>query len=89
MKVNGNIILTWQAPETDDEMQKAKAFVVYRFDAKSEIDLNNSAAIQAVTPSCQYTVPADTPRGKYHYVITVLDRVNNESPVGRAVSVKL
>ena len=88
-KVNGKNILTWKEPATDDPMQKAKAYVVYRFDAKSEIDLNNAAAIQAVTPQCQYIVPEGTPRGKYHYVVTVLDRVNNESAIGRAVTVKL
>ena len=70
-------------------MQKAKAYVVYRFDAKSEIDLDNAAAIQTVTPQCQYIVPDGTPRGKYHYVVTVLDRVNNESTIGRAVTVKI
>lgn len=86
--VNGNRILTWQAPADDDPMQQPRAYVVYRFTSKEEIDLDRADAIEAVVPQCHYTLPADTPKGKYHYVVTVLDRVNNESPTGRAATVK-
>lgn len=88
-KKNGAKILTWKAPATTDPMQVAKAFVVYRFAAGSHIDLNNAAAIVAVVPSTHYTIPADTPKGKYTYVVTALDRVNNESLSGKSVLVKL
>ena len=70
-------------------MQVAKAFVIYRFAQGEEVDLENAAAIQAVTPNTEYTVPASTPKGSYRFVVTVLDRVNNESPEGKAVTVKL
>ena len=85
----GTKTLTWRAPETTDPMQVAKAFVIYRFAQGEEVDLENAAAIQAVTPNTEYTVPASTPKGSYRFVVTVLDRVNNESPEGKAVTVKL
>lgn len=88
-KKHGAKILTWKAPVTTDPMQVAKAFVVYRFAAGSHIDLNNAAAIVAVVPSTHYTIPADTSKGKYTYVVTALDRVNNESLSGKSVLVKL
>ncbi len=87
--VNGVKSLQWQAPATTDPMQVAKAFVVYRFDAGADINLNDAKAIVAVTPHTHYAIPADTPRGKYVYVVTTLDRVNNESATGTTVKVKL
>ncbi len=89
VKVGGKTIINWQAPQTNDPMQVAKAYVVYQFPQKGEINLEDASAIKAVVPSTSYTIPDDTPKGKYHYVITVLDRVNNESAVGRAVTVKI
>ena len=85
----GTKTLTWRAPETTDPMQVAKAFVIYRFAQGEDIDLDNAAAIQAVTPYAEYVIPADTPRGTYRFVVTTLDRVNNESPEGKSLTVKL
>ena len=86
---NGVKSLQWQAPATTDPMQVAKAFVVYRFDAGADINLNDAKAIVAVTPHTHYAIPADTPRGKYVFVVSTLDRVNNESATGTTVKVKL
>ncbi len=83
-----NGALTWRAPETTDAMQQAKAFVVYRFGNHDKIDLDESEAIQAVVYTNRYEVPTDV-RGKYKYVVTVLDRANNESEKGKSIKVKL
>lgn len=78
--------LTWKAPVTDDPLQQARAFVVYRFEKGEDIDLNKAEAIRAVTYTPSFALPADGKEATY--VVTVLDRVNNESPKGSAVTVK-
>ena len=79
--------LTWKAPITDDVMQQAKAFVVYKFGKKEECDLNNPKAICCVTYEPYYVVPDE--HGKFKYVVTVLDRVNNESKNGKSITLKV
>lgn len=86
---NGMKRLSWTAPETTDPMQYAKAFVIYQFDAKEKVNLDDASAIKAVTPNEYYEFPADMEKGKYKFVVTVLDRVNNESPKGVEVKVQL
>lgn len=78
--------LVWKAPITDDPLQQAQAFVVYRFPADSRPDLNTAVAIQCVTRETSYNLPTDE-TGSYVYVVTVLDRVNNESPNGAAIKI--
>ena len=60
--------------------------MVYRFEKGKDIDLNKAEAIQAVTYTPSFALPADGKEATY--VVTVLDRVNNESPKGSAVTVK-
>ena len=59
-------------------MQQAHFFVVYRFKAGESVDLNNAKAIVDITSATAYTA-VNAPRGRYTYVVTVLDRCNNES----------
>ncbi|MEG0011910.1 MAG: family 10 glycosylhydrolase [Muribaculaceae bacterium] len=87
-KQNDKTILLWNAPKTKDPLQQARAYVVYRFDKNSGEDISDSKAIQAVTYSPQYTIPAGT-TGKYTYVVTTLDRVNNESESFAEIEVNL
>lgn len=76
--------LTWKAPATSDPMQEARAYVVYSFKEGEEIDLDKACAIRQVT----YTPAYELPEGaEGTYVVTVLDRVNNESPKGTAIKV--
>lgn len=79
--------LVWTVEDTEDEMQKANAFVVYRFNAGEKVCLENAAAIKAVTYSKEYTLPKE--KGKFVYVVTVLDRANNESAKGTTINVKM
>lgn len=82
---DGEVALRWKAPNTHDKMQQARAFVVYRFDRDEDIDLDNAAAIRAVTYEPQYIEAVA--KGRYTYVVTVLDRANNESPEGAKIKV--
>ena len=61
--------------------------MVYRFKAGEAINLGNAKAIVDITNATAYTA-ANAPRGRYTYVVTVLDRCNNESAQGACVTVK-
>ena len=87
---DGGKELEWNAPDShNDPMQEAHAYVVYCFEKGEETDLNRSDAILAVTYEPHYLIPADMVRGKYKFIVTVLDRANNESLKGKAIKVKL
>ena len=79
--------LVWTVEDTEDEMQKANAFVVYCFNAGEKVCLENAVAIKAVTYSKEYALPKE--KGKFVYVVTVLDRANNESAKGTTINVKM
>lgn len=79
--------LVWTVEDTEDEMQNANAFVVYRFNAGEKVCLDNAAAIKAVTYNNEYALPKE--KGKFVYVVTVLDRANNESAKGTTINVKM
>ena len=87
LRAEGRVI-KWQAPETDDVMQQARAYVVYCFGKDEEADLENASSIVCVTYSPEYVIPDDKD-GEYRYVVTVLDRANNESKEGKSVVVEL
>ena len=78
--------LLWKAPSTADPMQEARAYVVNRYDKGDDVNIDNAEAIQCVTYKPEYALGAD--HGHFTYVVTVLDRANNESAVGQAINVK-
>ena len=78
--------LVWKAPATDDVMQMARAYVVYRFEAEETPDINNAEAIAGITYEPSFAL-ADNDRG-CTFIITVLDRANNESAKGVAIIIK-
>lgn len=88
---SNNVQLSWTKPSaTTNELDKARQFVVYRFNS-SAIDLNNVDAIQLVTANDQTTTFADnnlTP-AVYYYVVTSLDRFHNESAASNVKEVSL
>ena len=72
-------VLFWTAPKATDEMDMAVQYVVYRFDAKEKVDLNDPSHIVAITRDTFYNLPYDDGKKKYQYVVTALDRLHNES----------
>ncbi|MFI3239444.1 MAG: family 10 glycosylhydrolase [Bacteroidales bacterium] len=83
-KNDNEVSISWSAPATDDKMQEARFYVVYKFTDGAEIDLENSAAIVSLSDKTEFREIA-TNKSKATYVITVLDRLNNESAMGRAI----
>ena len=81
-------MLFWTAPRGRSEMDVARQYVVYRFAKGEDIDINNPAAIVAITPDTFVRLPYADGRKKYTYVVTALDRLQNESK-GSKITVKL
>ena len=61
-------MLFWTAPKAKDEMDRAVQYVVYRFDGKEKVNIDDASHIVAITR-----------KTKYRYVVTALDRLHNES----------
>ena len=72
-------ILFWTAPKADTEMDKAVQYVVYRFGSKEKVDIEDPSHIVAITRNPFYKLPYDDGKTKYRYVVTALDRLQNES----------
>ncbi len=81
-------MLFWTAPKAKKWYDEATKYVVYRFADKESVNLNNPAKIVAITDNTYISLPYDSGKTKYTYVVTALDRMQNES-AGVKVKVKL
>ena len=81
-------ILVWLTPnkKKTKAMDKVTNYVVYCFAPGEKINLENSSNIVAITPNTFYHLPKGL-SGKYTYVVTSLDRTQNESK-GKKLKVK-
>lgn len=77
--VGEEMVLTWEAPEADDEMDRAVHYVVYRFGNKEKVDIEDPSRIVAITRDTHYVLPYEDGKTKYQYAVTALDRLHNES----------
>lgn len=89
-------VLSWDAPVTNDPVQEAVRYVVYVFRENDDIDITNPRAIIRVTNQTSITLPKlDIPKKQkmarppaMKYVVTALDRCNNESVPSEPVIVR-
>ena len=61
-----------------DAMNEPWRYVVYCFDGKEKVNLNDASKIVSITDNIYYKIP-DSEQGRRTYVVTVLDRMQNES----------
>ena len=71
--------LFWTEPAAKHPLDEACNYVVYRFAKGERIDLHSSSHIVAITPQTMYKLPFNGGSTKYTYVVTALDRLQNES----------
>ncbi len=71
--------LFWSAPKSKTIMNKAESYVVYRFEGKEKVRLDDPSKIVAITANQLLKLPYENGSTKYTYVITALDRLHNES----------
>lgn len=72
-------VLFWTAPKGKGWRDEAVKYVVYRFDAKDKVNTNDASKIIAITPQTFLQLPYADGKNKYTYVVTALDRLQNES----------
>ena len=79
-------ILFWTAPKYKEEMNRAVQYVVYRFNDKEKVNIDDPSHIVANTRDNFYKLPYEDGKTKYRYVVTALDRLHNESKsVGKKI----
>ena len=86
-------MLFWTAPKTKTsktdptgEMNRAVRYVVYRFPKGEPVDTSNPERILTITTNTYVPLPFIAGKIEYTYVVTALDRLQNESkPVKRKV----
>lgn len=71
---------SWKASESHGRCSDVVKYAVYRFESRSEIDTSMPGALITVTPDTEFTA---TVGGVY--VVTAIDRVNNESEVSAPI----
>ena len=74
-------VLFWTAPKGKDWDDQAVKYVVYRFEAKEKINTEDPSKICAITTQPFYKLPYVDGKKKWVYVVTALDRLQNESKV--------
>ncbi len=75
-------VLMWTAPKYKSELDRPIRYVIYRFRADEKIDLSNGARIIGFTPNTYFRLEGqrvNESTGRQVYVITALDRLQNES----------
>ena len=79
-------ILFWTAPKYKEEMNRAVQYVVYCFNDKETVNIDDPSHIVAITRDNFYKLPYEDGKTKYRYVVTALDRLHNESKsVGKKI----
>lgn len=76
----------------DDTLQRTKQYVLYRFEGTQPVNLADPTKILAILPQMpdpQYTDLTYVKGRDYVYVVTALDRLQNESLSSEALQVKI
>ncbi len=81
-------ILFWSAPKAKTVMDEARQYVVYRFAPGEKVNLEDPTRIICITPHTHLPLVYTGQDVKYTYVVTALDRLQNESK-GAKVKVRL
>ena len=72
-------VLFWTEPEARSIMDVAQQYVVYRFGPGEKIDLEDASHIVCITKNTMLPLEYKGGKVKYTYVVTALDRLQNES----------
>ena len=72
-------VLFWTAPKGKGWKDEAVKYVVYRFGAKDKVNTVDPTKIVVITAQPFLKLPYDDGKKKYTYVVTALDRLQNES----------
>jgi len=85
---NGYFLL-WQPGGNSKNPEEAQYYVIYRFKEGEETRLSDPSKIIALTRKTSLSLPYNKGTVKYNYVVTSVDRFNNETKKGKSKCVKL
>ena len=71
-------MLYWTAPKGKGWKDEAVKYVVYRFAKGERVNIDDPAHIVTITTNTFYLLPRFDGKQKYTYVVTALDRMQNE-----------
>lgn len=78
-------VLFWKQPSGKGWKDKAVKYVVYRFANGEKVDVSKSDHIVSITYNTFIKLPFKDGKSKYTYVVTALDRMQNESKIAKKV----
>mgnify|MGYP002626816123 CR=1 FL=1 len=79
-------ILFWTAPRGKKWDDEVRQYVVYRFNKSEAVNLDDPSKIIAITSNTFLKLPYTNGQTPYTYVVTALDRMQNESkPVKKTI----
>lgn len=76
-------ILFWTAPKGKHWETQATKYVVYRFNKDEKVDISDVSKIAAVTTNTFFKLPYENGKTKFVYVVTALNRIQNESKIAK------
>ena len=86
IKTDDGPVLFWTAPKASKWGDETTRYVVYRFAKGEKASTADASKIVAITASTFYKLPYINGSHKYTYMVTALDRLQNESkPVKKKV----
>ena len=81
MDIEGKKVLFWTAPKGDKWYDVATKYVVYRFDKGEDLNTDDPTKIIAITRDTHCELPDMPHKTRAVYVVTALDRMQNESDI--------
>jgi len=72
-------VLFWTAPRGKNWKNQARQYAVYRFAKGERVNTDDPSKLVAVTPQTFVTLPYEQGTQEYTYVVTALNRLQNES----------
>ena len=72
-------VLCWTPPRGNNWKREALQYVIYRFREGEPIDTDNTSHMVAITTDTFYRLPQGNGSQRYVYVVTALNRMQNES----------
>ena len=82
---DGQRVLFWTQPKGNGWQDEATRYAVYRFDKSEKVNLHDTSYLKAIVSDTFYEMPANE-QTPCVYVVTALDRMQNES---KEVKVKI
>ena len=84
---SSDIVLSWDTPPAASDGEYPEQYIVYRFESSSKININNPENILAIINSStrKFEDKETNPGNSFVYVVTSLDRLQNESAASATV----